>query len=76
MNYPKLVIASSGQKTAVLLDGVMFGKGVSAFTLKSKDSTLTLDIEGINVEQFEAGTKENFQSFCENILRNELSAKG
>lgn len=75
IGFPKLVIASSGKKTAVLLDGVMFGKGVSAFSLKSDGSTLTLNIEGINVEQFEAGTPERFQSFYESLLRDELSTK-
>lgn len=76
MNIPKLIIASDGKKSAVLLNGVMFGKGVSSFSLTHDNSTPILNIEGINVEQFEAGTKEDFLSFCECISRNELRSKG
>lgn len=37
MEYPKLVIASDGHRTVVLLDGVLLGRGIGRVDFSSED---------------------------------------
>ena len=67
MSYPKLVIVSSGEKTAILLDGKMMSEGIENVEFLAEGATTTLNITGIDVERFSFGGPEDFKSFCEAI---------
>lgn len=51
----KMMIASNGRQSAVLLDGVMIGVGVDGIRLDVKEGVSKLSITGIDVERFRAG---------------------
>lgn len=60
----KMMIASNGRQSAVLLDGVMIGAGVDGIRLDVKEGVAELSITGIDVERFRAGTEADFERFC------------
>lgn len=60
----KMMIASNGRQSAVLLDGVMIGAGVDGVRLDVKEGAAELSITGINVERFHAGNEADFERFC------------
>ena len=60
----KMMIASNGRQSAVLLDGVMIGVGVDGVRLDVKEGVSKLSITGIDVARFRAGTEEDFERFC------------
>lgn len=60
----KMMIASNGRQSAVLLDGVMIGVGVDGIRLDVKAGASKLSITGIDVARFRAGTEEDFERFC------------
>ena len=60
----KMMIASNGRQSAVLLDGVMIGAGVDGIRLDVKEGVSKLSITGIDVERFHAGNEADFERFC------------
>lgn len=60
----KMMIASNGRQSAVLLDGVMIGVGVDGVRLDVKEGVSKLSITGIDVARFRAGTEADFERFC------------
>ena len=60
----KMMIASNGRRSAVLLDGVMIGVGVDGIRLDVKEGVAELSITGIDVARFHAGNEEDFERFC------------
>lgn len=60
----KMMIASNGRQSAVLLDGVMIGAGVDGIRLDVKEDVAELSITGIDVERFHAGNEADFERFC------------
>lgn len=60
----KMMIASNGRQSAVLLDGVMIGVGVDGIRLDVKKGVAELSITGIDVERFHAGNEADFERFC------------
>lgn len=60
----KMMIASNGRQSAVLLDGVMIGVGVGGIRLDVKEGVAELSITGIDVARFCAGSEEDFERFC------------
>ena len=71
----KMMIASNGRQSAVLLDGVMIGVGVDGVRLDVKEGVSKLSITGIDVERFRAGTEEDFERFCAGLSGNELGGE-
>lgn len=59
----KMMIASNGRQSAVLLDGVMIGVGVDGIRLDVKEGVAELSITGIDVERFRAGNEADFERF-------------
>lgn len=68
----KMMIASNGRQSAVLLDGVMIGAGVDGIRLDVKEGAAELSITGINVERFHAGNEADFKRFCTGLSGDEL----
>ena len=64
----KMMIASNGRQSAVLLDGVMIGVGV-------KEGVAELSITGIDVERFHAGNEADFERFCTGSSGDELGGE-
>lgn len=60
----KMMIASNGRQSAVLLDGVMIGVGVDGISLDIQSGSAKLSITGIDVERFRAGNEADFERFC------------
>lgn len=60
----KMMIASNGRQSAVLLDGVMIGVGIDGIRLDVKEGVAELSITGIDVERFRAGNETDFERFC------------
>lgn len=60
----KMMIASNGRQSAVLLDGIMIGVGVNGIRLDVKEGAAELSITGIDVERFRAGNEADFERFC------------
>ena len=57
MEYPKLVIISDGQRTAALLDGAFYGRGIKRFSLDVDGKNapeLTLSLDDVSVEAFQS----------------------
>ena len=71
----KMMIASNGRQSAVLLDGVMIGVGVHGVRLGVKEGGSKLSITGIDVARCRAGTEEDFERFCTGLSGNELSGE-
>lgn len=71
----KMMIASNGRRSAVLLDGVMIGAGVDGIRLDVKEGAAELSITGIDVERFRAGNEADFEHFCAGLSGNELSGE-
>ena len=71
----KMMIASNGRQSAVLLDGVMIGVGVDGVRLDVKEGVSKLSITGIDVERFRAGNEADFERFCTGSSGNELSGE-
>lgn len=71
----KMMIASNGRQSAVLLDGVMIGVGVGGIRLDVKDGVSKLSITGIDVERFRAGTEADFERFCTGPSGDELGGE-
>ena len=71
----KMMIASNGRQSAVLLDGVMIGAGVDGVRLDVKEGAAELSITGINVERFHAGNEANFERFCTGLSGDELGGE-
>lgn len=71
----KMMIASNGRQSAVLLDGVMIGVGVDGIRLDVKEGVAELSITGIDVERFHAGNEADFEHFCAGLSGNELSGE-
>lgn len=60
----KMMIASNGRQSALLLDGIMIGAGVDGIRLDVKEGAVELSITGIDVERFRAGNEADFEHFC------------
>lgn len=60
----KMMIASNGRQSALLLDGIMIGAGVDGILLDVKEGAVELSITGIDVERFRAGNEADFEHFC------------
>ncbi len=71
----KMMIASNGKQSAVLLDGVMIGTGVDGICLNVKEGVAELSITGIDVARFRAGTEEDFERFCAGSSGDELGGE-
>lgn len=71
----KMMIASNGRRSAVLLDGVMIGVGVDDIRLDVKEGVAELSITGIDVERFRAGTEADFERFCAGLSGDELGGE-
>lgn len=71
----KMMIASNGRQSAVLLDGVMIGAGVDGVRLDVKEGAAELSITGINVERFHAGNEADFERFCTGSSGDELGGE-
>lgn len=71
----KMMIASNGRQSAVLLDGVMIGAGVDGVRLDVKEGAAVLSITGINVERFHAGNEADFERFCTGLSGDELGGE-
>lgn len=72
MKFPKLVIASDGRYTGVLLDGIFIGKGIEKidFSAECKDSEMksTIRIMDLHVDTAELSTDVNrFADFMEKL---------
>ena len=65
----KMMIASNGRQSAVLL------VGVDGVRLDVKEGVSKLSITGIDVARFRAGTEEDFERFCTGLSGNELSGE-
>nr|DAM09201.1 MAG TPA: hypothetical protein [Caudoviricetes sp.] len=74
-SYSKLMVASNGRQSAVLLDGVMIGVGVDGIRLDVEAGASKLSITGIDVERFHAGNEEDFERFCAGLSRDELGGE-
>lgn len=68
----KMMIASNGRQSAVLLDGIMIGAGVDGIRLDVKEDVAELSITGIDVERFHAGNEADFERFCTGLSGDEL----
>lgn len=71
----KMMIASNGRQSAVLLDGVMIGAGVDGVRLDVKEGAAELSITGINVERFHAGNEADFERFCTGLSGDEMGGE-
>ena len=71
----KMMVASNGRQSAVLLDGVMIGVGVDGVRLDVKEGVSKLSITGIDVARFRAGTEEDFERFCTGLSGDELGGE-
>jgi len=71
----KMMIASNGRRSAVLLDGVMIGVGVDGIRLDVKEGVAELSITGIDVERFRAGNEADFERFCAGSSGDELGGE-
>ena len=71
----KMMIASNGRQSAVLLDGVMIGAGVDGIRLDVKEGVAELSITGIDVERFRAGNEADFERFCAGLSGDELGGE-
>lgn len=71
----KMMIASNGRQSAVLLDGVMIGAGVDGIRLDVKEGVVEMSITGIDVARFRAGTEEDFERFCAGLSGDELGGE-
>lgn len=71
----KMMIASNGRQSAVLLDGVMIGAGADGVRLDVKEGAAELSITGINVERFHAGNEADFERFCTGLSGDELGGE-
>lgn len=75
MKPAKLMIASNGRKSAVLIDGVMIGAGVDGISLDVQSGSTKLSITGIDVKRFRAGSEEDFERFCAGLSWDELGGE-
>lgn len=71
----KMMIASNGRQSAVLLDGVMIGVGVDGISLDIQSGSAKLSITGIDVERFRAGNEADFERFCAGLSGDELGGE-
>lgn len=71
----KMMIASNGRQSAVLLDGIMIGVGVGGVSLDVKEGAAELSITGIDVERFRAGNEADFERFCAGSSGDELGGE-
>ena len=71
----KMMIASNGRQSAVLLDGIMIGVGVGGVRLDVKEGAAELSITGIDVERFRAGNEADFERFCAGSSGDELGGE-
>lgn len=71
----KMMIASNGRQSAVLLDGVMIGVGVDGIRLDVEAGVSKLSITGIDVERFRAGNAGDFERFCAGLSWDELGGE-
>lgn len=72
MKFPKLVIATDGYCTGVLLDGVFIGQGIERldFSTENKDGEMesTIRIMDLNVKNTHFEKKEKFREFFDGII--------
>ncbi len=71
----KMMIASNGRQSAVLIDGVMIGVGVRGIRLDVKEGVAELSITGIDVARFHAGNEEDFERFYAGLSGDELGGE-
>lgn len=71
----KMMIASNGRQSAVLLDGVMIGVGVDGVRLDVEEGVSKLSITGIDVARFHAGNEEDFERFYAGLSGDELGGE-
>ncbi len=77
MKFPKLVIASNGRATGVLLDGVFIGEGIRRldFSTQGKDGGLlrnTIRIMDLDVRTVSLSKDaEEFTKFLENLAEKD-----
>ncbi len=75
MNFPKLVIASDGIRTGVLLDGVFIGQGIERleFSTQNKDGELKSTIRFMDLSVGTAKLDPDSSRFAEFLEK--LSSK-
>lgn len=71
MDFPKLVLASDGRHTGVLLDGVFIGSGIERLEFSTHDAggqmRVTIRVIDLDVDRAKLSTIEDFERFMENI---------
>lgn len=70
MKFPKLMIASDGRHSAVLLDGVFFGPGIGKIKFSSNGSYSRVKLLDIDVARFSVNNGETqFLNFIESTSK-------
>lgn len=67
MNFPKLVIASNGEQTAVLLDGIFIGSGIERldFSTENEAGEMKSTIRIMDLDVRRASLEPNTEKFSE-----------
>lgn len=67
MNFPKLVIASDGEHTGVLLDGIFIGQGIERleFSTQNKNGEMKSTIRIMDLNVGSAQIKPDSDRFAE-----------
>lgn len=69
MSYPKLVIASDGRDTGILLDGVFFGQGIHRLEFVADGAESRVRLFDIDLNVFSrCGSEVEFSDFMENTV--------
>lgn len=79
MKYSKLMIASDGERTGVLLDGKLYGSGIERVTFDSSPidgfPKPQISLQNIDVSAFKTGNESDFDALLSELSGDELSAK-
>lgn len=80
MEFPKLVIATDGRRTAALLDGIFIGKGIMRLDFSSEnedgDMKSTIRILDLDVDSVELSTDPaRFVEFMERLAEAQEQAR-
>ncbi len=78
MNFPKLVIASDGRRTAAIFDGVFIGQGIECLELSTKEDEkscpggvirlMEISVRDAKLETGETA-KKHFTEFMEDLAK-------
>ena len=84
MNYPKLVIASDGERTAAILDGVFIGSGIERLEFSTEESgkscpggVIRLMEISVSTARLETGetAKKHFTEFMKKLAGGKTTTK-